>query len=73
MLDHPATDCLYLALAEQRSAVLLTQEQRLLRKVREVPQAAGLAMAIEELVPSPWPMGRSRCPRSTRCCRCAAN
>lgn len=31
-LDHPAYDCLYLTLAEQRSAVMLTQEQRLLRK-----------------------------------------
>lgn len=46
VLDHPAYDCLYLALAELRSAVLLTQDQRLLRKV---PRAAGLAMAIQEL------------------------
>ncbi|MFM9047039.1 MAG: type II toxin-antitoxin system VapC family toxin [Cyanobium sp.] len=50
VLDHPADDCLYLALAEQRSAMLLTQDQLLLRKVREDPQATGLAMAIEELV-----------------------
>jgi predicted nucleic acid-binding protein len=50
MLDHPAYDCLYLALAEQRSAVLLTQDQRLLRKVQQVPQVAGLAMAIDQLV-----------------------
>ena len=50
VLDHPAYDCLYLALAELRSAMLLTQDQRLLRKVQEVPQAAALAMAIEELV-----------------------
>ncbi|MEB3320022.1 MAG: type II toxin-antitoxin system VapC family toxin [Cyanobium sp.] len=49
LLDHPAYDCLYLALAELRSAVLLTQDQRLLRKVQQVPQAAGLAMAIEQL------------------------
>lgn len=49
VLDHSATDCLYLALAEQRSAVLLTQDHRLLRKVQVDPQAAGLAMAIEEL------------------------
>ena len=50
LLDHPAYDCLYLALAELRSAVLLTQDQRLLHKLRHVPRAAGLAMAIEELV-----------------------
>ena len=50
VLDHPVDDCLHLALAEQRSAVFLTQDQRLLRKVREDPRAAGLAMAIEELV-----------------------
>lgn len=48
-LDHPAYDCLYLALAELRSAVLLTKDQRLLRKVQAVPHAAGLAMAIEQL------------------------
>jgi predicted nucleic acid-binding protein len=49
-LDHPAYDCLYLALAEMRSAVLLTQDQRLLRKVESLPQSAGLAMALEALV-----------------------
>lgn len=46
-LDHPAYDCLYLALAEQRSAVLLTQDQRLLRKLESVPEAADLAMPLE--------------------------
>ena len=46
-LDHPACDCLYLALAEQRSAVLLTQDQRLLRKLESVPEAADLAMPLE--------------------------
>jgi predicted nucleic acid-binding protein len=46
-LDHPAYDCLYLALAEQRSAVLLTQDQRLLRKLESVPEAAELAMPLE--------------------------
>jgi hypothetical protein len=48
-LDHPAYDCLNLALAERRSAVMLTQGQRLLRKVQEVPQASGLAMALDSL------------------------
>ncbi len=49
-LDHPAYDCLYLALAEMRSAVLLTQDQRLLKKLEPLPNAAGLARAIEALV-----------------------
>ncbi len=49
-LDHPAYDCLYLALAEMRSAVLLTQDQRLLKKLEPLPNAAGLVMAIETLV-----------------------
>ena len=49
-LDHPAYDCLYLALAEMRSAVLLTQDQRLLRKLQTLPEAKGLAMAIDALV-----------------------
>jgi predicted nucleic acid-binding protein len=49
-LDHPVYDCLYLALAEMRSAVLLTQDQRLLRKLESLPNAAGLVMAIDALV-----------------------
>ena len=49
-LDHPAYDCLYLALAEMRSAVLLTQDQRLLKKLEPLPNAAGLAMPIDALV-----------------------
>ena len=32
-LDHPSYDCLDLALAAQRSAVLITRDQRLVRKV----------------------------------------
>lgn len=48
-LDHPAYDCLYLALAERRSAVVLTQDQRLLRKVQSVPKASGLVMALDAL------------------------
>ncbi len=46
-LDHPADDCLYLALAEMRSAVLLTQDQRLLKKSQTLPDIKGLAMAID--------------------------
>jgi rRNA-processing protein FCF1 len=49
-LDHPADDCLYLALAEMRSAVLLTQDQRLLKKSQTLPDVKGLAMAIDALV-----------------------
>ena len=48
-LDHPAHDCLYLALAEQRSASLVTRDQRLLRKLQSVQEAAGLAMALERV------------------------
>ena len=49
-LDHPASDCLYLALAEMRSTVLLTQDQRPLNKLQTLPDAADLAMAIDTLV-----------------------
>lgn len=34
-LDHPAYDCLYVALAEQERATLITADQRLLRKLAE--------------------------------------
>jgi len=32
-LDHPAYDCLYLALAEQEAVSLITEDQRLLKAV----------------------------------------
>lgn len=51
-LDHPAYDCLYLALAQQRSAILVTQDQRLLRKLQSTPEASGLAVPLAKL-----PMG----------------
>jgi len=34
-LDHPAYDCVYLALAEQRDADFITADTRLLRKARD--------------------------------------
>lgn len=52
-LDHPAYDCIYLALAMERSCQLATADERFLRKVREnrrgqfskllvsLPEAAG--------------------------------
>ena len=46
-LDHPAYDCLYLALAEARNTRLITQGQRLLGRLGQDPQAAGLAVALE--------------------------
>lgn len=46
-LDHPADDCLYLALAEARNTRLITRDQRLLRRLGQDPQAAGLAVALE--------------------------
>ena len=33
LLDHPAYDCFYLALAEQRAATLVTADQRLLDRL----------------------------------------
>ena len=48
-LDHPADDCLDPALVEKCSALLLTQDQRLLRKVLVVPQASGLVMDLGAL------------------------
>lgn len=44
-LDHPAYDCLYVALAEQENATLTTADQRLLRKL-EQPRA-GLPAAMD--------------------------
>jgi predicted nucleic acid-binding protein len=32
-LDHPVSDCVYLALAEREHAVLVTADQRLLRRL----------------------------------------
>ena len=46
-LDHPAYGCLYLALAEQRSAKLITQDQRLTRKMGSVPEAAAWVRSLE--------------------------
>lgn len=46
-LDHPAYDCLYVALAEQERATLITADQRLLRKLQQprpgLPAALDLA------------------------------
>ncbi|WP_053068394.1 type II toxin-antitoxin system VapC family toxin [Synechococcus sp. GFB01] len=44
-LDHPACDCLYVALAEQENATLITADQRLLRKLEE--PRAGLPAAMD--------------------------
>ncbi len=46
-LDHPAYDCLYLALAEARNARLITQDQRLLERLGQDSQAGGLAVTLE--------------------------
>jgi len=45
--DHPACDCLDLALVAQRSAVWITRDQWLLRRVASVPEAAGLVRVLE--------------------------
>ena len=44
-LDHPAYDCLDVALAEQERATLITADQRLLRKLQE--PRAGLPAVID--------------------------
>ncbi|MEB3331276.1 MAG: type II toxin-antitoxin system VapC family toxin [Synechococcaceae cyanobacterium] len=46
-LDHPAYDCLYLALAEREGATLITQDQRLLQKLKPTPAARGLALPLQ--------------------------
>jgi predicted nucleic acid-binding protein len=47
-LDHPAYDCLYLALAEARNSPLITQDQRLLKRLAKDPQTAGLALDLQD-------------------------
>ena len=47
-LDHPAHDCLYLALAELRGGVLVTQDRRLLTKLHGVESAERLAVPLEQ-------------------------
>jgi len=43
-----------------RSAVLITQDQRLLKKLESLPNAAGLAMAIEATSSVVMPAGLAR-------------
>ncbi len=47
-LDHPAYDCLYLALAERDQATLITADRRLLQKLAPVGRQPPLAIALEE-------------------------
>jgi len=46
MVDYPADDGLYLALAQRRQGVLLSQGRRLLRKVQGIPEARGWVMEL---------------------------
>ncbi|MFM7636007.1 MAG: type II toxin-antitoxin system VapC family toxin [Cyanobacteriota bacterium] len=52
LLDHPAYDCLYLALAEREGTPLITQHQRRLRKLLATPEARRLALPLEAWPPS---------------------
>jgi predicted nucleic acid-binding protein len=51
-LDHPAYDCVYLALAAARDWRFVTADNRLLRKLREQAEQslAALALSLEEAV-----------------------
>ncbi len=45
-LDHPAYDCMYLALAVERQTRLVTADERLLRRVGRSGQLAGCVLAL---------------------------
>ncbi|MCP9776090.1 type II toxin-antitoxin system VapC family toxin [Cyanobium sp. WAJ14-Wanaka] len=47
-LDHPAYDCLYLALAEQRQATLITADQRLLKRLQIAGASPALAVDLNQ-------------------------
>lgn len=49
-LDHPAYDCVYLALARERRCRFVTADERLLRKI-ETTQVPGLRRNVRALVP----------------------
>ena len=46
MLDHPAYDCLYLAMAEAEGVRFVTADDRLLRRLRQDPTGRFAAMAV---------------------------
>ena len=46
MLDHPAYDCLYLAMAETDGTRFVTADERLLRKVCQDPTGRFAAMVV---------------------------
>ncbi len=48
-LDHPACDCLYIALAEQHNATLITADQRLLRKLQKAKPGLPASIALHQL------------------------
>lgn len=50
-LDHPAYDCLYVALAERENATLITADQRLLRKLEQPRPGLPAAMDLAWLTP----------------------
>jgi predicted nucleic acid-binding protein len=45
-LDHPAYDCLYLALAEERDGRLVTADRRLIRRTEESARFRQRVMAL---------------------------
>lgn len=53
LLDHPAYDCLYIALAEQQNATLITADQRLFRKLQEHHPGLPASLDLAQLKPAP--------------------
>ena len=51
-LDHPASDCLYVALAERERATLVSADQRLLRKLQTPKPGLPAAMDLARLTDS---------------------
>jgi len=54
MLNHPAYDCLYLAMAEAEQTRFVTADDRLLNKVRQDPtkRFSAIVVSLQDAIPS---------------------
>jgi predicted nucleic acid-binding protein len=52
-IDHPAYDCLYLALAATRNAQFVTADRRLVAKVRAFPSLTARCIELDAFAPAP--------------------